>query len=134
MARFALDSWSLVSFFQNEPTANRVREFLESGPTGEHELYITVVNLGEVSYTIEMRQGAEAAKEALFRVDAYAVRTFDIDRLFALEAAKLKATRGLGYADCFTAALALRLAATVLTGDRDFQRVEDLVSIEWLIQ
>ncbi len=133
MARFALDSWSLVSFFRHEPAAPRVREFLEAARRGEHELYITVVNLGEVSYTIESRQGLEVAKDALLLVDSYAVRTFDIDRLFALEAAKLKATRGLGYADCFAAALAQRLEATVLTGDRDFQRVEDLVPIEWLI-
>lgn len=133
MARFVLDAWSLVSLFQDEPAAPRVRAILEGGPRGEHELYLTVVNLGEVSYTLEMRQGVEATKDALFRIDAYGVRTFNIDRLFALEAAKLKATRRLGYADSFAAALAQRLGAIVLTGDRDFQRVEDLVPIEWLI-
>lgn len=96
MARLVLDAWSLVSFFQREPAAPRVREFLEGGQRGEHELHLTVVNLGEVSYTIERRQGLIAANAALARIDAYGVRIFDIDRLFALEAAKLKATRGLG--------------------------------------
>lgn len=111
-----------------------MQEILEGGPIGEHELYLSVVNLGEVSYTIERRQGIQVATAALHRIDAYGVRIFDIDRSFALQAAKLKATRRLGYADSFAAALAQRMQATVLTGDRGFQRVEDLVPIEWLIQ
>ena len=134
MARLVLDAWSLVSLFRNEPAAPRVRAILEGGPSGEHQLYLTVVNLGEVSYTIERQQGLIGASAALHRIDAYGVRIFDIDRPFALEAAKLKATWRLGYADSFAAALAQRLGAAVVTGDRGFQRVEGIVPIEWLIQ
>lgn len=121
-----------MSFFQREPAAPRVEAFLEGGRRGAHDLHLTVVNLGEISYNLERRQGALAANAAIARIDVYRVQIFDVDRLFALEAAKLKATRRLGYADCFAAALARRLGAAVLTGDRGFQRVEDLVPIEWL--
>ena len=132
MARFVLDASALVGFFRDEPMAPRVRGFLESSARGEHELYLTVVNLGEVLYTLEMRQGEQVAEEARLLIDWSFVQIFDIDRPFALEAAKLKATRRLGYADCFAAALAQRLGATILTGDADFRRVEDLIAVEWL--
>jgi ribonuclease VapC len=50
----------------------------------------------------------------------------------AIAAARIKAERRMGYLDCFVVALAQQLNATVLTGDPDFRRVEDLVRIEWL--
>ena len=132
MALFVLDSWALTAYFQDEPAADRVQEILEGSLSGEHELYLSVVNLGEVIYVRERRHGVPAAQEALAVIEQHLVRTVDVDRDFALEAAKLKATRGLGYADCFVAALARRLGATVLTGDSDFRRVEGMVTVEWL--
>ena len=132
MPRFVLDSWALLAFFLAEPAAIRVRGILESGPRGEHELYLSVVNLGEVMYNLDRRRGIVVARNALRAIEQYVIRTVDVNRLLALEAATLKVTRRLGYADCFAAALALRLEAAVLTGDRDFQRVEDLVTVEWL--
>jgi len=105
---------------------------LEKASSGECELFMSVVNLGEVAYTVEIGQGLQAAKEAVAAINQAAIEVVDVDRALALVAARLKATTRVGYADCFAAALAQSLDAAVLTGDPDFRRLEGAVAIEWL--
>jgi PIN domain nuclease of toxin-antitoxin system len=130
--RFVLDSFALMALFQNEPGAPKVEALLEKASKGECQLSMSVVNLGEVAYAVEGRRGLQGAQEALSAIDQAAIQIVDVDRTLALMAARLKATTGMGYADCFAAALAQRLGAPVLTGDPDFQRLEPAVAVEWL--
>ena len=109
-----------------------MQELLSRATTGDHELFITVVNLGEVLYTTENRRGLQAAQEALAGIDQSPIQMVDVDRPLTLAAARLKAATGVGYADCFVAALAQHLGAAVVTGDPDFRQIEGVVSIEWL--
>ena len=130
--RVVLDAFALMALFRNEPAAPHVEALLERASRGECELFMSVVNLGEVAYTVETRQGLQAAKEAVAAIDQAAIDVVDVDRSLALTAARLKATTRVGYADCFAAALGQRLDAAVLTGDPDFRRLEGAVAIEWL--
>lgn len=93
---------------------------------------MSVINLGEVMYTVERRRGLRSALEALAAVDQLPLRLAEVDRPRTLRAARLKASTSMGYADCFAAALARELGAVLLTGDRDFKAVEGSVAIEWL--
>ena len=47
-------------------------------------------------------------------------------------AARVKASYALSYADAFAVATAVRLQATVVTGDAEFACVEELVEIRWI--
>ncbi|NBB99561.1 MAG: hypothetical protein GVY15_01695 [Bacteroidetes bacterium] len=47
-------------------------------------------------------------------------------------AANFKVRGGLAYADCFAAARAYMRDGPVVTGDPEFARVEDRVTVEWL--
>jgi ribonuclease VapC len=62
------------------------------------------------------------------------VRIIDVNQSLTHEAARLKATYPISYADCFAAALARRLAATVITGDREFLALErdGVVGLTWI--
>jgi len=132
---FVLDSFALVAFFRAEAGGSRVRELLESARTGDIRLSLTTVNLGEAFYLMVRTDGLERAHEMLGRVREYGIDILDVDEEMALSAARLKAASGIGYADCFVAALAQRLGAAVVTGDSDFRKLEDTVlpgRIEWL--
>lgn len=129
---FVLDSFALMALLEDEPGADRVQALLESASRGEHELYMSVVSLGELMYTIEDRRGVEAAQQALAFIDQAPVQLLDVDRTLALAAARLKAATGIGYADCFVAASAQLLDSTVVTGDLDFRQAEGEVTVEWL--
>lgn len=132
--RLVLDSFALIALFQNEPGAARVESLLEAASKDQCDILMSVVNLGEVAYTLEIRRGLQTAQEALAAISQAAIQVVDVDRTLALTAARLKATTGVGYADCFAAALAQRLDAAVLTGDPDFQRLEGAVPVEWLAE
>ncbi|MBI1886381.1 MAG: type II toxin-antitoxin system VapC family toxin [Chloroflexi bacterium] len=129
---FVLDSFALLAFFRAETAGARVRELLEQARAGEIALSITTVNLGEVFYRAIRERGLEHAHEMLGRVEEFGVEIADVDLELALMAGSLKAVSGIGYADCFAAALAQRLAAPVVTGDPDFSQVEGVVPVEWL--
>lgn len=94
---------------------------------------MSVVNLGEVMYQVERRRGLQTTAEVLDAIDHLPIRIIEASRPLALQAARLKANHSLGYADCFAAALARELGATVLTGDQDFTAVEGFIPIEWLL-
>ncbi len=48
------------------------------------------------------------------------------------KAAQFKAVKKIAYADCYAAALAEDLGATIVTGDPEFSQIEGEVSITWL--
>ena len=129
---YVLDSYALLAFFQGEPAGRHVAELLRRARQGELRLAMTVVNLGEVFYRTMRLQGASGAQDVLARVGEYGIELVDADRALALAAARIKGSHGMGYADCFVAALARRLGGRVVTGDPDFRRVEGMVPVEWL--
>ena len=48
------------------------------------------------------------------------------------EAARVKATKRMAYADCFAVALARLKKAEIYTGDREFKAVEKDIKVVWL--
>lgn len=131
MARFVLDAYALMALIRWEAGGPKVEELLEQARQGTHEVFMTVVNLGEVLYTLE-RRGEMSMIRTMVTVDELRIQLVDADRDLALRAAQLKVATRLGYADCFAAACAQELEASVVTGDSDFRLVEDLVPVEWL--
>jgi predicted nucleic acid-binding protein len=132
VAGFVLDSFALLALLQAEPGAERVRQLLEEADRGEQELYISSVNFGEVFYNVEDRYGEDAARELAVTLNEAPLHVVEVDRALALVAARLKAGTGVGYLDCFVAALAQQLGLSLVTGDPDFRRLEGRVQIEWL--
>ena len=133
--RIVLDSQALVAFLYDEHGAGRVQSAL-----AERETWMTLVNLGEVLYVVERLAGEEAAHTVYAnladgdkRNQPIAIHWFPVDLPLVRRAASIKARGGLSYADCFAAAAAEQLQCPVLTGDREFQRVEALgIAVEWI--
>ena len=93
---------------------------------------MSVINLGEVLYLTDRRRGAEAAGAAMACVEQLPIQIVDADRAGTLRAARVKANYRVSYADAFAVALARELDATLVTGDPEFQHVEEIVPIRWL--
>lgn len=128
---YVLDAFALLAYFKNEPGAARVEQLLhEASQTGQ-DLLMTVINLGEVVYRTMRQSDIERAKEALGKIRQHPITLVDVDEELALEAAVLKGTYRISYADCIAATLAQRLGATLVTGDDGFRQVPDL-HVEWL--
>jgi len=133
-AKRVLDSQAMLALLWNEEHAAQVDRVLERG-----EPWMTLVNLGEVAYMVERRQGAAEA-DAIWanlladdHADGRMIRFLDVDPRLARRAASIKAHGGISYADSFAAAAAERLDCPVLTGDREFEVAEKLgIAVDWL--
>ena len=132
MKSYVLDASALMTFFENRPGANKVEELLVDAADAERPLAMSVVNWGEVYYSISRAHGEKAAAAKLQEIAQLPIEVFDVDTEMAKLAASLKAQYNLSYADCFAAALAQARKATLVTSDKDFERVGTAVKILWV--
>jgi ribonuclease VapC len=68
MASFVLDAFALVAYLQGEPGRDRVRELLRANLNGEHDVHMTVVNLGEALYIVQRSRGLYEPGKTLIRL------------------------------------------------------------------
>lgn len=127
-----LDSFAVLAYLGDEAGADEVEEILQAAESARAQVYMCVINLGEVLYTVEREVGLEAAQRAAGIVDQLPVRIVDADRSLTFAASHVKANQTLAYADAFAVALAGRLRGVVVTGDPEFRQVESLVPVRWI--
>jgi Uncharacterized protein conserved in bacteria len=131
-----LDAHALMVLFNDEAGAEEVEKILLKAESGNPRLLMSVINWGEIYYSIMRGASQEIADSkaheiAGMRIELVPVDARDLDLI--RQAAVFKATKKMSYADCFAAALAKTRNAELVTGDRDFKAVEnDLQKIRWL--
>lgn len=132
--RYVLDSYALLAYFEGDPEGGKVEKLLKSALYKEVEIFMNVINLGEVIYITERERGLSKAQEVLARIGEFPIAIVEVDRELALMAAHLKAKYPIAYADCLAAALAQLKGAILVTGDPEFKRIkpEDSPSLLWL--
>ena len=130
--RYVLDSYALLAYLRAEPGGDEVKGLLEEVQKGQAEIYLSLINLGEVAYIVERRRGTAVADEVIERVHSLPVLITDVDEKRVLDAAHIKANHAISYADAFAVALAKELDAPVITADPEFRKVESLVQVFWL--
>ena len=127
-----LDTWAIVAWLQGEPCADTVETVLEEGRRGESELIVTLVNLGELYYTLRRKLSLIEVRNLLDQIVETPLTVVPVDDDLVWEAAEIKARNPLSYADCFAVAAAKRAGASIVTGDPEFKRVDGFVQVEWL--
>lgn len=133
---YVLDSYALLAYLEAEPGSDRVRELLENAKDRKCNIYMCMVNLGEVMYIVERERGFHKAQETLARIDELPIEIVNADRTLTLAAAHLKMDCPMAYADCFAAALSQMKTASLVTGDPEFRKVKPgyNLKIEWLAE
>jgi len=124
-----LDSFALLAYLQGEKGQSAVREALSPGC----QAFMNVINIGEVYYILARARGREQAEYFLYTILPQLPIEIVTNGLEAvIEAARIKASHSIAYADCFAVATAREKGAAILTGDREFEAVSSLVAIDWL--
>ncbi len=129
MKTHVLDASALMTFFEDRPGAGKVEELLAKAAEAKWPLLMSVVNWGEVYYSVWRARGEAAANEKLREIAQLPIEIVDADSGLTRVAASLKAEHNLPYADCFAAALAQARKATLVTSDSDFKRVGTALKI-----
>jgi PIN domain nuclease of toxin-antitoxin system len=119
-----LDASAVLAYLLDEPGADRVQAVATRAEREATPCPMTTVNWGEVLYGVQQRAGAAAVPAFVEKLDGMPILLVDAGRDLTVRAAALKASRGLGYADAYCAALAIALKAPILTCDADFDSLE----------
>ena len=127
-----LDSFAVLAVVEKEPAEVEVVRWLRRAEAGEVSLAMSVVNVGEILYTVARRYGDQGAEKVLALLQSLPIAFFEATLPRALTAAYYKAHYPIAYADAFAAALAAELNAVLLTGDPEFQALEGHIVIHWL--
>ena len=99
---------------------------------GKTELFMSVVNWGEVYYTAWRGRGVDAARQMAAEISQFPIQIVNTDFDLTKSAAALHAKYNLPYADCFAAALSKISRAELVTSDRDFVKVHSEIKIQFL--
>jgi predicted nucleic acid-binding protein len=132
MKTYVLEASALMTFFEDRAGAEKVEDLLAKAAEAKRPLAMSVVNWGEVYYSVWRARGEKAAAAKLHEIAQLPVEVVGVDMELGKLAARLKAEHNLPYADCFAAALAQARKATLVTSDRDFERVGTTLKTLWV--
>ena len=132
MKAYVMDASALVTFFEDRAGAEKVEELLVNAAEAKRSLFMSVVNWGEVYYSIWLSRGEGVANEKMREIAQLPIDVIDVDMPTAKLAARFKAECKLPYADCFAAALTQQRKAALITSDSDFKAIEKRLNIIWL--
>ncbi len=132
MKTYVLDASALMTFFEDRAGAGKVEELLAKAAEAKQPLAMSVVNWGEVYYSVWRARGAKAAEAKLQEIAQLPIEIVGVDMELGKLAASLKAQFDLPYADSFAAALAQARMAILVTSDKDFERVGTALKILWV--
>ncbi len=128
-----LDSWAILEWIQGAGSAagRTVAQRLEEAETGKARLLMSAINAGEVYYFLR-KCHSEALSESWRNSSPSMPVRFDVPSAGDIwSAASLKARFPIAYADAFAAALAIKHACPLVTGDPELRTVEKL-RLDWI--
>jgi predicted nucleic acid-binding protein len=132
MRSFVLDASAVVHYLEAGLGSDKFEQLLAGARRQQLLLYMSALNLGEVYYLTWQRAGEEAARHAVVAFSRLPIQIVSVDLAQALKAGELKAAHKIPYADSVAAALALRQQATLVTSDRDFEKLGRHFPILWI--
>jgi predicted nucleic acid-binding protein len=128
---YVLDANALLGLLVNGPGAERVERLVRDARPAT-PLLVSAVNWGEVLYISWQRHGEESARQTLADLLQLPIRIVPVDVPQVLKAGELKAVHKIPYVDCLAAALAALSQATLVTSDRDFEKLGRHFPVLWI--
>jgi len=129
---YVLDANAVLDLIEAGPGARKVERLLQSALQQRSSVLISVLNWGEVFYLLWQRRDEETARRTIANLSRLPLRIIPVDLSQALKAGEIKAVHKIPYVDCVAAALAVLQEATLVTSDRDFEKLGRLFPILWI--
>ncbi len=129
MKTTVLDSYALITYLQRQSGYEEISKIFEECSAKDREAFLCVVNWGEVIYHALRNGGEQRAQLAEDTMRAIPITIVEANKELTYQAARLKASRKMSYADCFAAATAMKKKCELVTGDKEFKHVENEIKI-----
>ena len=132
MKAAVFDSYALIAYLEREEGYEEVARLFEECVTKDREVFVCIINWGEVIYHALRNGGERTAQLAEDAMRALPLQLVEVNKELTVQAAHFKAFNKMSYADCFAAALAVRRKCELVTGDKEFKQVEKTIRIKWI--
>jgi len=132
MKATVLDSYAVITYLQRQAGYEDVAAIFDECVTKDREVFLCIVNWGEVIYHALRTGGEQRARLAEDILHALPINLIEANRELTHQAARIKAFNKMSYADCFAAALAMKNKCELMTGDKEFKHVEKDIKIRWI--
>jgi predicted nucleic acid-binding protein len=132
MKTTVLDSYAMISYLQQQEGYQDVAAIFDECTSKDQEVFFCIVNWGEVIYQAIRRGGETRAKLAEDAMATLPIQLVEVNKELTHQAAVLKASHKMSYADCFAAALTMKKKGELVTGDGEFKQVEKNIKIHWI--
>ncbi len=131
-----LDSYTILCWMQNEPGSDLIHNLLERASNGEESLFISSVSVAEVYHRI-LRNTDEEQADSFYedlKKRVLPLEIVPVTNKRAWKAAQLRNYFGIPFSDAFSASLAIELKAVLVTGDAQFNELDQtgILQVEWL--
>jgi len=127
-----LDSWAVMAYLDDERAGSEVAKVIADCHERGTPIFMTTVNAGEVWYILAREISETDAERAITDLRQLGIQFVDADWALARLAAAFKAQHRMSYADCFAAGLTKERKADLITGDKEFQQVQNEIHIHWV--
>jgi predicted nucleic acid-binding protein len=134
MKTYVLDASAVLDLLENGPGAGRVEQLIAGVDRGENVIAMSVLNLGEVFYNVWQHHGEETARSAIAELSRLPIEIVPVDQEQALKAGEIKTLHKFSFVDCVAACLAELRNSTLVTADRDFQKLGRRIRVLWLVR
>jgi predicted nucleic acid-binding protein len=129
---YVLDTWAVIAYLEDEPSGEQVEDLIATAHEEQIPIYMSVVNVGEVWYTMAREISEEEANASVKSLRDLRIQFEDANWEITQEAARFKSQHKMSYADAFAAALAKTKKADLITGDNEFKPLEGEIKISWI--
>ncbi|MBI5823747.1 MAG: PIN domain-containing protein [Chloroflexi bacterium] len=129
---YVLDTWAVIAYLEDEPSGEQVEELIATAHEEQIPIYMSVVNVGEVWYTLAREVSEEEANAGVKMLSDLRIQFENVDWELTMEAARFKSQNKMSYADAFAAALAKVKKADLVTGDNEFKPLDGQIKILWV--
>ncbi|MBI5840851.1 MAG: type II toxin-antitoxin system VapC family toxin [Chloroflexi bacterium] len=129
---YVLDTWAVIAYLEDEPSGEQVEDLIATAHEEQIPIYMSVVNVGEVWYTLAREVSEEEANASVKSLRDLRIQFENADWELTQEAARFKSQNKMSYADCYAAALAKSKKADLVTGDNEFKPLDGQIKISWV--
>lgn len=132
MKKYVLDANALFDLVEAGRGFQKVEHLFQTALQQRSSILISVLNWGEVFYLLWQRRGEETARRTTAGLSRLPIEIVPVDLAQAMKAGELKAVHKIPYVDCIAAALAVLQRATLVTSDRDFEKLGRQFPVLWI--
>lgn len=129
---YVLDANAVLSFVDDAAGAARIEQLLRDARHGSIALLMSVLNWGEIFYHSWQQRGEQSARRLLDDLVRLPIELVPVDTPQVLKAGEFKVVHKIPYVDCVAAALSDLRQATLVTSDRDFEKLGRHFPILWI--